>query len=156
MKHPADEEPADAAVTVGEGGMSRTGRVQRGGSDRIMRRAVHIVDQVAHQDIDSVGWSGDVRRPVWCRATDPTEAVSPYALVEVVEIRRCHENPVPIPQRLESKPSLLCQRGIYGAEVVGDPRSRATDRWVYVGDGDVLGGSVDRLDPTGRDPPVSQ
>lgn len=70
----------------------------------------------------------------------------------MIAIRRLHENSVPIPQGLEGKRPLLRQRRMDGAgvEVAGDPRGRATDRRVNIGDGDKLGGSVDRLDPTGR------
>jgi hypothetical protein len=128
VEHPPDEEPVDAAVTVSERvDRLELGVYQRSSGHRIMRRAVRIVDQIAHQEIDSVGRNGDVRSPVWCRATDPAEAVSPRALVLGFEIRRRHEDPVPVPKDLERERPFLRQRCIDGTEVIGDRRGRATD-----------------------------
>jgi hypothetical protein len=43
------------------------------------------------------------------------------------EIRRRHEDPVPVPKDLERERPFLRQRCIDGTEVIGDRRGRATD-----------------------------
>jgi hypothetical protein len=112
-EHPPDEEPAEAPVTVAEGvDRLELGVYERGGGDGIMFRAVRIVDEVPHEDLDSVGRSGDVRSQVWCRGTDPTEAFSPRALELIIEIRERHQDPVPTPQSLEGEQPVVRQRSI--------------------------------------------
>lgn len=114
-----------------------------------MLGAVRIIDQVTHQDLDSVVGCGDMRGPMWRWAPDPAEALPPCAFVPLVEICRCHQDPVPSPEVLEGERTVMGEGGIDGAEVVGDPHSRATDGRIYGGDRDELRRSDDRLDPAG-------
>ena len=150
---PADQQPADAPVPVGERvDRLELGMEEAGGRDRIVRRLVRVVDEVDHQCIDAVVGRGDVRGPMWGWSTDPAEAVPPGPLEIVVEVGRRHQDAVPLPQVFTCQRTLMGQDRVKGAEVVRDLRSRPGHGRIHVGDGDRVGGSADRLDSAGSHP----
>ena len=78
MEHPADEEPADPPVAVGEGvDRLELGVDERRGRDRVVAGAVRVLDQIAHQDADAVVGCGDMSGAVRRGSAHPPEAVPP-------------------------------------------------------------------------------
>ena len=153
MQHPADEDPAEPAVAVGEGvDRLELGVDQRGGCDRVVAFVVREGDQVAHQRVDAVVGHRDVRGALRRGSADPAEAVAPRSLLADLEVGRCRQDPVPRPQVVDGQRAFVREGGVDGAQVVGDPCGRAAHGSVDVGDGDELRRCVDRLDPARRQP----